>query len=133
MVNLFHALRVLCGVGIPKGNGRKFRGVTAVHFLPTLIRDLVLVGIGGRDRSRCAWSLTGCVVGLHVVDIQVLEALLLRCGKGKFGADVVSEIAVVSGFVDDDRTALLVAVEDIIGVPSDDGATFVVGTSVGER
>ena len=102
MVNLFHARRVLCGVGIPEGNGREFRGVTAVHFLPALIRDLVLVGIGGRDRSRCAWSLTGCVVGLHVVDIQVLEALLLRCGKGKFGADVVAEIVVVPGFVDDD-------------------------------
>lgn len=125
------------GVYFAGSEYQKATGVSSVGSLPSispaLIRDLVLVGIGGRDRSRCAWSLTGCVVGLHVVDIQVLEALLLRCGKGKFGADVVAEIVVVPGFVDDDRTALLVAVEYIIGVPSDDGATFVVGTSVGER
>ena len=76
VINLLHARRVLCGVGIPEGNGRELPGVAAVHLLPTLIGNLILVSIGGRNRRGRTRRLTGCIVGLHVVDVQVLEGLV---------------------------------------------------------
>ena len=70
------ARRILGRVGIPEGNGRELRGVAAIHFLPALVGDLVLVGIGSGDRRGRAWRLAGRVVGLHVVDVQVMEGFV---------------------------------------------------------
>ena len=74
--DLLHARHVHCRIGIPEGNGRELRGVAAIHFLPALVGDLVLVGIGSGDRRGRAWRLAGRVVGLHVVDVQVMEGFV---------------------------------------------------------
>ena len=69
VVNLLHARLVLCGVGIPEGNGLELRRVAAIHLFPALIGDLILIGIGGRNRRGRTRRLAGRVVGLHVVDV----------------------------------------------------------------
>ena len=76
VVNLLHARRVLCGVGIPEGNGLELRRVAAIHLFPALIGDLILIGIGSGDRRGRARRLAGHVVGLHVVDVQVMEGFV---------------------------------------------------------
>ena len=69
VVNLLHARRVLCGVGIPEGNGLELRRVAAIHLFPALIGDLILIGIGGRNRRGRTRRLAGRVVGFHIVDV----------------------------------------------------------------
>ena len=70
------ARRILSGVGIPEGNGRKLRRVAAIHLFPALIGDLILVGIGGRNRRGRTRRLTGRIVGFHIVDVQILEGFV---------------------------------------------------------
>ena len=103
------ARRILGRVGIPEGNGRELRRVAAIHLLPALIRDLVLVGIGNGDRRGRARRLAGRVVGLHVVDVQVMEGFVFRCNKRNFTIDDVAEVIIVPGFVDDSRAAFIVS------------------------
>ena len=103
------ARRILGRVGIPEGNGRELRRVAAIHLLPALIRDLVLVGIGNGDRRGRARRLAGRVVGLHVVDVQVMEGFVFRCNKRNFAIDDVAEVIIVPGFVDDSRAAFIVS------------------------
>ena len=131
--DLLHARRVLAGIGIPEGYGRELAGVATVHFLPAFVGDFVLVGIGGRDRRGRAWSLARCIVGLHVIDVQVLKSFLFRRDERDFAVDVVAEIIVVPGFVDHHGTARLVGVEDVIGVADDDVVALIIGPSVRER
>ena len=69
------ARRILGGVGIPESNRRELCRVTAVHFLPALVGDLVLVGVGGRNRRGRTRRLAGRIVGFHIVDVQILEGL----------------------------------------------------------
>ena len=77
VVNLLHARLVLCGIGIPEGDGYRLPGFhIELHFLPALVGDLVLVGIGSGDRRGRARRLAGRVVGLHVVDVQVMEGFV---------------------------------------------------------
>ena len=71
------ARRILGGVGIPEGNGYRLPGFhIELHLFPALVGDLVLVGIGSGDRRGRAWRLAGGVVGLHVVDVQVMEGFV---------------------------------------------------------
>ena len=109
------ARRILGRVGIPEGNGRELRRVAAIHFLPALVGDLVLVGIGGGDRRGRARRLAGRVVGLHVVDVQVMEGFVFRCNKRNFAIDDVAEVIVVPGFVDGNRAARVAVVTFIVG------------------
>ena len=103
------ARRILGRVGIPEGNGRELRRVAAIHFLPALVGDLVLVGIGGGDRRGRARRLAGRVVGLHVVDVQVMEGFVFRRNERNFAIDDVAEVIIVPGFVDDSRAAFIVS------------------------
>ena len=77
VVNLLHARRVLCGVGIPEGNGYRLPGFhIELHFFPALVGDLVLVGVSSGNRRGRAGRLAGRVVGLHVVDVQVMDGFV---------------------------------------------------------
>ena len=69
VVDLLHARRVHCGIGIPEGNGLELRRVAAIHLFPALIGDLILIGIGGRNRRGRTRRLAGRIVGFHIVDV----------------------------------------------------------------
>ena len=103
------ARRILGRVGIPEGNGREPRRVAGIHLFPALVGDLVLVGIGSGDRRGRTRRLTGRVVGLHVVDVQVMEGFVFRCNERNFAIDDVAEVIIVPGFVEDSRAAFIVS------------------------
>ena len=69
VLDLPRARRILGRVGIPEGNGLELRRVAAIHLLPALIGDLILIGIGGRNRRGRTRRLAGRVVGFHIVDV----------------------------------------------------------------
>ena len=131
VVNLLHARRVLCGVGIPEGNGYRLPGFhVELHFLPAFVGDLILVGIGGGDRRGRAGRLAGRVVSLYVVDVQVMKGFVFRCNKRNFAIDGIAEVIVVPGFVEGNRAARLIGVEDIIGIPNNDGTALIVSSGI---
>ena len=104
------ARRILGGVGIPEGNGYRLPGFhIELHLFPALVGDLVLVGIGSGDRRGRAWRLAGRVVGLHVVDVQVMEGFVFRCNEHNFAIDGIAEVIIVPGFVEDSRAAFIVS------------------------
>lgn len=92
--DLLHTRRILARVGIPEGNGHRLPGFhIELHFLPALVSDLVLVGIDGGDRRGRTRGLARCVIGLHVFDGQVLEALVL----GRSERDLADATRVLGG------------------------------------
>ena len=77
VVNLLHARHVLRGVGIPEGNGYRLPGFhIELHLFPALIGDLILIGIGSRNRRGRTRRLAGRIVGFHIVDVQILEGFV---------------------------------------------------------
>ena len=110
------ARRILGRIGIPEGNGYRLPGFhIELHFLPAFAGDLVLVGIGSGNRRGRARYLAGRVVGLHAVDVQVMEGFVFRCIKRNFAIDGVAEVIVVPGFVAGNRAARVAVVTFIVG------------------